>query len=201
MPTGYTEGVCTGRISSFYDYAMGCARAFGALIMMKEEPSGTPIPDRFEPSDYHQKKIAETEKELAEVLALSYEECEKRAIDEYSAAIGSQNNRLEENDRKLARYNAMLSEAKKYTPPTAEHEGFAEFLVKQIEDSIKWDDISDYIEEPVLLSREEWKDEKIKVLHHELDYHRRMHDEEVQMTEGRNEWIRNLKESLEQFKP
>ena len=47
MPTGYTAPIKDG--ISFNDFMWGCARAFGALIMMRDDPPGTPIPERFEP--------------------------------------------------------------------------------------------------------------------------------------------------------
>jgi hypothetical protein len=49
MPTGYTDCVRSGEVTEFADFAMKCARAFGACIEMRDEPSGTPIPEAFEP--------------------------------------------------------------------------------------------------------------------------------------------------------
>jgi hypothetical protein len=38
MPTGYTAGVADGTITEFREYALLCARAFGACIMLRDEP-------------------------------------------------------------------------------------------------------------------------------------------------------------------
>ena len=35
MPTGYTAAVCSGEITEIKDFALSCARAFGALITMR----------------------------------------------------------------------------------------------------------------------------------------------------------------------
>jgi len=59
MPTGYTYPVVEGKITEFSDFALSCARAFGALITMRDDPHDTPIPETFEPSDYNAKKLAE----------------------------------------------------------------------------------------------------------------------------------------------
>ncbi len=50
MPTGYTDAVKDG--ITFDQFVLGCARGMGALVMMRDEPSGTPIPERFEPSRF-----------------------------------------------------------------------------------------------------------------------------------------------------
>ena len=44
MPTGYTSGVATGEIKDFKTYALQCARAFGACIMLRDEPMSDEIP-------------------------------------------------------------------------------------------------------------------------------------------------------------
>ena len=72
MPTGYTAAIKDG--ISFNEYALSCARAFGALIMMRDEPADAPIPDEFKPSDYHFKKIEEAKAELARLRAMSPDE-------------------------------------------------------------------------------------------------------------------------------
>jgi hypothetical protein len=47
MPTGYTAPIADGM--TFEQFALGCARAFGALVTMRDEPSDAPIPERLEP--------------------------------------------------------------------------------------------------------------------------------------------------------
>jgi hypothetical protein len=69
MPTGYTEGVSKGEITDFKVYALRCARAFGACVMLRDEPVTDEIPE-FEPSDYHQKRLKEAQTQLAEFNAM-----------------------------------------------------------------------------------------------------------------------------------
>jgi hypothetical protein len=52
MPTGYTAKLYDGD-QKFQDFAMECARAFGALIEMRDEPMNAKIPETFEPSEHH----------------------------------------------------------------------------------------------------------------------------------------------------
>ncbi len=64
MPTGYTA-ILMEKGQTFQEFIMGCARAFGALIEMRDSPNDAPIPDKFEPSDYHAKRIIELREKLA----------------------------------------------------------------------------------------------------------------------------------------
>ena len=47
MPTGYTCQIETG--ITFEQFALNCSRAFGALSNMRDDPSGTPIPNKIKP--------------------------------------------------------------------------------------------------------------------------------------------------------
>jgi len=73
MPTG-----CTAKLMSegqtFHEFIMQCARNFGALIMMRDDPWDAPIPDKFEPYGYHAKKLIEAREELKRLNNMSDEE-------------------------------------------------------------------------------------------------------------------------------
>ena len=84
MPTGYTAAIADG--VTFEQFALNCARAFGALIDMRDEPSDAPIPERFEPSNYHEKKIAEINDELVRLKEMSQDEAKMVAHQEWRAA-------------------------------------------------------------------------------------------------------------------
>ena len=76
MPTGYTAEVQKG--ISFDKYALNCARAFGALVSMRDEPSDKEIPEKLEPSDYHFKAKATAENNLSTLNSLSNEAANKK---------------------------------------------------------------------------------------------------------------------------
>ncbi len=39
MPSGYTENIYYGKKVAFKDFALGCARAFGACVMQRDDPA------------------------------------------------------------------------------------------------------------------------------------------------------------------
>lgn len=82
MPTGYTASVQDGKITEFRDFAMQCARAFGATITMRDDPSDAPIPEAFEPENYNAKRLIEAQEEIARLNAMTDDEKAAKEIRE-----------------------------------------------------------------------------------------------------------------------
>ncbi|KKK49810.1 hypothetical protein LCGC14_3131300 [marine sediment metagenome] len=196
MPTGYTDKIKDG--ITFKEYAMGCARAFGALITMRDDPADARIPDQFDSSEYH---LIEQESAVAEgrrVALMSDGEVDAAAADEYCEEA----NRIEaaiEKDRDLmGKYEAMLQKAQDWRVPSPDHKEFKEFMVSQIEESIKFDGMGGYYADnpAVLLSGVEWRAAKLEGVARDLRYHTEEHGKEVDRAEGRTAWVNTLRDAL-----
>lgn len=195
MPTGYTASIKDG--ITFEQFVIGCARAFGALIMMRDEPSDAPIPEQFEPSDYHLRKLSETKAELAELTHLSPEACEHRAALEYHDGETRRLVRLSEISELRLKYEAMLDGVNEWVPPSDEHRGLQAFMRQQITESINFDcEPGFYAQETTRYTGERWLELRREKLQADIAYHEQQHAEEVERTNQRNEWIRLLRESL-----
>lgn len=91
----------------------------------------------------------------------------------------------------------MLAKAKAFRAPTAYHEGYAAFLVSQLEESIKFDCSGDYYEKELQpVSFEQWQSQKRAGLIRDMAYHEKANREEIDRTASRNAWVKALKESL-----
>lgn len=66
MPTGYTANIKNG--ITFEEFALDCARNFGALIIMRDEPKDAPIPEQFEASKHHEEATSKYLEELNQVF-------------------------------------------------------------------------------------------------------------------------------------
>lgn len=194
MPTGYTHKIKDGQ--SFKDFVMGCARAFGALVMMRDEPHDAPIPERFEPSDYHKNKIIETERRITELENMSIDDALEAAENEHISELRRWQERESERTDLRNKYNAMMAEVVKWQPPTPEHQGLKDFMIEQIETSRRFDCSGTYDDKPKPLMPSEWKAKEMEKARRDIDYHTKEHAEEVNRTEGRNNWIKALRESL-----
>lgn len=196
MPTGYTAAIADN--ITFDDFVMSCARGMGALVMMRDEPLDAPIPERFEPSDYHTKKIAEEIATLERLAGLTEAEAEQSASASYEAGIAKQEAAIHRNDMLREKYKAMLAKVEAWRSPSAEHDGFKKFMVEQITGSIDFDcDNSCYRQQKhVKLTGAEWRAQGEAKARKSIAYHEAENAKEIERTEARNTWLRQLRESL-----
>lgn len=196
MPTGFTAAVQNGEISDFAAFALRCARAFGATIDMRDDPADATIPDEFQPSRNYGKWAAEERAKLARLEAMTPEEI----VAARDAAEARRAAEFAENDAEradwLSRYEAMLESAKAWEPPTPEHVGMKQFMIKQLEESIRFDcGKPEWLSTP-LPPAPEWFAEEYRRAAEMADRCDRMQREEDERTASRNSWIKALRLSL-----
>lgn len=196
MPTGYTAAVGDGTTSAFSDFALTCARAFGALIMMRDEPAGAAIPDEFQPSDYSAKELDAAKGRWAELQSVTPEASEAAALAAYNAECESRADSVLKRTQMRERYEAMLEAAKAWPAPTADHDGMKEFMVQQLEESIRFDCGDFALPAPVQQTGAAWLADQTAAAERGIAYHTKAHAEEVERTAKRNAWVKALRESL-----
>jgi hypothetical protein len=196
MPTGYTAAIKDG--VTFDKFAMNCARAFGALITLRDEPGDAPIPDRFEPSDYHAKAIRKAEERLLELDGISVEDAGLAAQVDHETALESCRKTIAENDQLRARYEGMLKQVDAWQPPTPDHEELKKFMREQITRSIDFDCSNEYYlrNMPAKLTAMEWRSKQVEAARRDIAYHSKEHAEEVGRAASRTDWVKALRESL-----
>jgi len=194
MPTCYTLDLYDGKDLTFEEFVLRCARAFGALISMRDESIDTPIPERFEPSDYHLKELEKAKKRLKEIKKWNEEKAEQEAERAYQEVLKRREEFIEKNKLIRKRYEDMLSKVQKWKPPTIEHESLKQFMIQQLVESIEFDCFVP--EMPQRLSGKEYKEQQIKKALNDIDYHEKEYAEEVNRVHERNKWLLSLRESL-----
>lgn len=198
MPTGYTAAIADG--ITFEQFALSCARAFGACIEMRDDPADAPIPDEFKPSTYHKEGLARSREELAALIVLTPEECEVRACEDYKKEVGDAARRIEEANALKAKYLGMLEKVNSFTTPTGEHEGFKKFMQTQITESIDWDCSTKYategLEEMRTMTGEGWRQKKIARAQWGINYHTENDAKETEQAKSRTLWISQLREAI-----
>lgn len=197
MPTGYTAAIADGSMNDFREYAMQCARAFGATIMLRDEPLSSEIP-KFEPSPHYLESIKRLEADLERIQNATMQELAEMARCEFESEQARKRQELKRIEETRYRYEAMLGKAKAYKPPSPDHEGFANFLVSQIEESIKWDCSTTYWDAKACELKDSmtWKKDAVAATQKALAHARKNYEEEVERTRERNQWVNDLKESL-----
>lgn len=195
MPTGYTANIKDG--ITFKQFIMNCARAFGACVTMRDDPQDTPIPEEFKPSDYHIKKLIELQAENKAINAMSIKEATAKAKIEYDEKVVYNEQGIKESNDLRQKYWEMLSKVTNWQPPTDDHKELKDFMVQQITESIAFDCGTEYYKKPVeILTGEQWLSKKKQSLLKDIAYYTQQRQEEVERTQKRNEWIKQLRNSV-----
>lgn len=196
MATGYTHPVVDGSVTDFPQFALQCARAFGALIMMRDAPMDAEIPDEFKPSDYSAKRLVAAKERLSALEALTPAEVEKKAAESYAALLKAHLDYRARMKLENDRLDAMLKHVKSWRPPTSEHKGLKEFMIEQLTSSkhdMEWGS-----EDPVKQSAKDWLATEMAAAKRDVAYHTNEDKEERERAAGRTEWVRELRASLKQ---
>jgi hypothetical protein len=194
MPTGYTAPIADG--ITFEQYAWSCARAFGALVTMRDEPSDAPIPERLEPSDYNQKALERTHAELNRLLGLSADQIADEAQKDFQEKRDAHGRRMQRAADLRVKYEAMLAIVRAWESPTPDHDQYKAFMASQIVESMQWDCNTAHDDMPDYQAPAAWIAGRLAELRKDLAYHESAHREEVERTSKRNQWIKALRDSL-----
>lgn len=195
MSNAYTCEIPKG--ISFPDFALRCAREFGALIEMRDEPLDAPI-KKMEPGSYHMDVVKSHEKDIAAILSLSEEECDKKVENEYSDSLTAWYKHREYQGDLRGKLQGMLDKVNAWVPPTSEHTGLKEFMVEQIVSAIQFDcpESEDVEKEPVRPTGAQWRESVCRQLAESIEYHKKSYAREVARVAERNAWVQALRESL-----
>lgn len=197
MPTGYTHGIEKG--ITFEDFALGCARAFGACIMQRDDASNEK-PKLREETSYYAEKLPEALAELGYLQSLDNKQKEEFGAQERDKEIARIQESLEKKRALESKYRDMLNKVSAWTPPTMDHVGLKEFMTKQIVDSINFDcDTKFYIEElqkAITKKPIDCYETAVKSAERNCIYYEEEAEKEQKRTEESNSWILDLYKSL-----
>ncbi len=197
MPTGYTHGIADD--ITFEDFALGCARAFGACIMQRDDASNEK-PKLREETSYYAEKLPEALAELGYLQSLNDKQKEEYGTEERDKEIARIQESLEKKRALESKYRNMLNKVGAWTPPTKDHVGLKEFMTKQIVDSINFDcDTKFYIEElqkAITKKPIDFYETAVKSAEWNCTYYEEEAEKEQKRTEESNSWILDLYKSL-----
>jgi hypothetical protein len=199
MPTGLTAAIYENREGySFEDFVWRCARHMTPLISMRDADEDAPIPERFDPeTEYHRNALFASEQRLQQVKAMDVDAAQAAADAEYEKAITTYEKIDAERLALRDRYVRMIEQVKAWEPPTENHLPLKELMLDQLEQSMRDDtergQSRDAIER---LDGVEWRERMVSKLSSEVVHYQDEIDAENERTKFRNEWLRQLRESL-----
>jgi hypothetical protein len=195
MPTGYTADIHDGKNPTFREFALTCARNFGALVMLRDQPLTGDVPPKFEPSPHYAKQLKAYQEELAQCKLWSDKTWEREAYADFEKDVAYYRERQAESDRLRKDYTDMLRQVKAWTPPTPDHQGMKDFMIEQLESSIEHD-CYNYEGKAVLRTPQEYKALVLNALEKNVVRYMQYVAEEEERTAGRNDWVERLVASL-----
>ena len=192
MPTGYTSDIYNGKEVTFKDFALGCARAFGACVMQRDDPADEK-PKIMPEESYHTEKLKNLG-EFKKPTEAEFESYVKETIADYEKII------KEKNELKK-RYSDILEKAKNWQPPTKEHERLKAFMIEQLTDSSSFDccGLDHYEHELKVISAMTYKHyvkKKLAEYNRSIEYHKEYEAKDLFNIKQRNKWIKDLYDSL-----
>jgi hypothetical protein len=204
MPTGYTAGIIDGKITTFEQFATQCSRAFGATIHMRDNPLDSPYEPRT-PSEYYvnslqsqREKLEETKTMTDEAIVQDFETLLKDSLEYHERE-------LEKTKVNLGRLNSIMESAKSWVPPTEDHEGVRDYMIDQLEITIKADGDPSYHVNKIVQAKKEleegidpkvYREEKIKEIEDRISYYGAEVQKELERCKQSNDWMDKFLESI-----
>ena len=196
MPTGYTAAIEDG--CTFREYAMGCARAFGACVTLRDSP-GEDIPEKFEPSNFYVKELARWRAELLRLESMPLDVAIREESSERTREVAKRASYRHEKEEIKARYEAIRPEVAVWCAPTSDHVGLKDFMLQQIDLCLKTAGFHPgYYPEIVRTTGGMWRTRKMAEARKRIRSYKRDHAAEVERAESRTLWVKQLRESLSQ---
>jgi hypothetical protein len=183
-----------GKVTDFATFAMQCARAFGALILMRHDPLSALVPQRFEVEPWYAERVTDAQRRLTELegmtaaargVAYQAARDDHDAAQERYAATARQEN---------ARLDAMVAHVTAWTPPSPAHVDLRAFMLDQL--AISRNTYGLTATAFPHFTADVWWTAALNAARDRLSRSRESHDAEVARTNERNRWLAMLRASL-----
>jgi hypothetical protein len=200
MPTGYTSKLYDGE-QSFQDFALNCAKAFGAYVEFREDSSDGPIPpSKIGAGDpWNKRELAKAEREFAKLQELTAEQWQSRTDEHNREQLRSFEEGRAEEQARLARFNEMTEAVNKWKPPTKDHEEFKKFMLQQLGTEFEYG--PHYTKPPKALTVAQFQAQAISGAKRDIKYHTDELKKEIERNTGRREWAQQLWDSVGASEP
>jgi predicted Zn-ribbon and HTH transcriptional regulator len=203
MPTGYTYQIEEGKIDTAEEFLKICARNFGALMHMREEPLSNPI--RKDVIDnYYDKDIKECQRMIEETQEMTEGDIVRDIMKRYDDEVKRYKDAYESGKKINDRYKKVLKEVLDWNPPTSEHQALKKFAIDQI--NMCMDDFylsykdkkpkKTSLEDAKLIAKSH-KINRLKVLTEDLKHAIEKKEKIEKIIEDNNKWIDELLNSFE----
>jgi hypothetical protein len=198
MPTGYTSDLYEGKNITFTEFALKCARGMGAAVMLRDHDFAVlPTPENVQSTNYAEQRLPEAQAALARCEALSLNDWRVETEQYNKDTRKARDEVIEKNERMRTAYTEMIAQVEAWEPPSEDHVPFKEFMLQQLNDSLKHD-VDDNVEQWYKTRTvEEHREATLARLRREVEYYAEEAEKDRKRNEGRAKWVQQLYESLD----
>lgn len=203
MPTGYTQYIENGKITTGKDFLKLCTRAFDIAVDIKDEPLSVSTPTHFKPDSYYKERYEKALKRFNSVSKMTLDEARQKMKKLYDDQITFYIEYIENATSLNEKYKKVRNEVEKWTPPTEDHQKLKEFALNQIDMCMI---AQDYIDKYIECSKEKFDDSdkavnefielSIKVAKSNLDTAYESWQTAIKRCNEKNEYMRKFLESI-----
>lgn len=130
--TGYTSQLIERNLD-FKQFALVCARAFGAFVEIRDEPLSSPLPDKITSDvSYEEERLSETKESLKRLTKMNKRQRIKYIKDKDVEYYNFIQNELVKDAKLIRQLTPVLIDAEKWEAPTSEHDGLKQFILSQL---------------------------------------------------------------------
>ena len=200
LANGYVHALVEGDLT-LKEWTLQCARAFGALISMRDDPMDTPIPQEIKPDSYYKESLDKAQERLSLSSSMTNEELLAEEITYCKECLQSLRKGYEEGKKQLAILKSMREQVEAWTPPE-ECINLKEYMLKSLDEADASTDFYDYeiaklenrLKNPK--SASELRDSKKAAALKDVEYYGNQYEKQVKQCNEATAWIKALINSL-----
>jgi hypothetical protein len=171
---------------------------------MRDDSLDSPYEPRT-PSEYHVNRLQTEKEELERMKSISDEELTQELELKYKEDLKYYEEKLERSQKNLGKLNSMLESVKSWTPPTEDHVGLKEFMIDQLEITIRSEGHLPYYLDQLINTQRKidegidpkaYREERIKEIEENIFDHEVEIQKDLERCEKANLWMEKFFESI-----
>ena len=198
MPTGLTALIADGDTSA-KNFILRCARGFGALSFMRDEPLSAPIPETIPEETYYKECYERECKRLEELKAMTSEDIHRETQKWYEDVKTRFEKTIEHDLAENAKYDAMIKKVEAWdcsiNPDLQPLKNYALDQLRISKTDPEW--AKHHLEEIVPLSDEAWYRYEMESCLRDISHFKEKIEKDKQWRADCNRWLSDLRKSLE----
>lgn len=193
--TGYVHEMVKNDLN-FNQFVWCCARAFGALINMREAPTDAPIPEEVTPSSFYANALKDSQKEVKRLNKMTNEQKIRYGERKKKESISSLKKSIKEQEDTNKKINTMIDQVNEWQPKE-EQKSLKDFILQQLKSSLeKTDHLQNELENKEKIDPLELFHLHLSIENNSVQYYEAQVAKEKRNLQETNQWLKNLRESV-----